>query len=219
MATELQVTDQHSKAMELTRWLSELDLSQKTWAECQPIIRQLLAPITRSSSQSQSAAWGVLEIALSTMPSQASAAHCDIAVEVGLFWKPALSDSPAWAIEIAAHTAKREMKWRPTLHEFIQLVSVQVRQLSPWMPLRESEAKSAARLAANPPGTEAWRYDLGVGNDRPELVQRIYFAGKLSEAQLADWCNATHEWKSAELHPNFRAAIKSALAEPQRKAA
>ena len=87
------------------------------------------------------------------------------------------------------------------------------------MPLKDSEARSAARLAANPPGTEAWRYDLGFADDDPKLVQRIYFAGKLNDGQLADWCRATREWRDADLHPNFRAAIKSALAEPQRKAA
>lgn len=187
--------------------------------QAQAVIPALLMPIGESSTEAQKSAWGALSLALRTMPGKPEMNSADIANDLKTFWKPALSDSPAWAIEIAAHTAKREMKWRPTLHEFIELVSAQVDQLGPWMPLRESEAKSAARLAANPPGTEPWRYDLGFGNDRPELVQRIYFAGRLSEAQLADWCSATHEWKSAELHPNFRAAINSALAEPQRKAA
>ena len=215
MATEIQSTT----TAQSMNWLSGQALSKATWMQAQAVIPALLTPIGESSTEAQKSAWAALSLALRSMPGKPEMNSADIANDLKTFWKPALSDSPAWAIEIAAHTVKREMKWRPTLHEFIQLVSAQVRKLSPWMPLRASEAKSAARLAANPPGTEAWRYDLGVGNDRPELVQRIYFAGKLSEAQLADWCNATHEWKVADLHPNFRAAIKSALAEPQRKAA
>ena len=187
--------------------------------QAQTVMGALLTPIIDSPPDAQNEAWTALTLALCTMPGKPALDSTEIQNDLKTFWKPALSDSPAWAIEIAAHTAKREMKWRPTLHEFIKLVSVQVDQLSPWMPLRESEEKSAARLAANPPGTEPWRYDLGFGDDRPDRMQRIYFAGEISEAQLADWCKATHEWKSADLHPNFRAAIKSALAEPQRKAA